>query len=103
MRKLLVVLLLGIATISHAQTYQSFNEIGQPTGTATQFSGGVTQYYNGIGEPTGTSKTFENGTTQFYNGIGQPIGTVNNYQTPNNSTIEPSRTLQQIDNYMNNR
>ena len=96
-----------------AQIYQSIPKkdsqltsvmaIGMFTGTATQFSGGVTQYYNGIGEPTGTSKTFENGTTQFYNGIGQPIGTVNNYQTPNNSTIEPSRTLQQIDNYMNNR
>ena len=76
---ILVVTSLLLTSVAQAQTHQSFNDIGQPTGTAQQFPNGQTQYYNSIGQPTGTSQTYSNGTTQFYGDTGQPTGTVNSY------------------------
>ena len=93
---LLVVASLLVSTVAQAQTYQSFNDIGQPTGTATQFPNGQVQYYNGTGQPTGTSQTFNNGTTQFYNDVGQPTGTVNSYPSTGSSSGYSGYTQEQM-------
>jgi len=93
MKKLIALTTAALITTGAVaqQTYQQFNDIGQPTGTATIFRDGTTQYYGGTGQPTGTAKTFDSGTTQFYNGIGQPTGTVS---SPYNSSANPPNPYQ---------